>query len=187
MSIVHTAFRLAYRHFLFAGVREEWSERTGVGKTYDAKLSVQEMIDVASCDQLTQMHSIVDIDSTTTGGLRFEVGDKVEANLGKEGYLEGTIKAVNVDGAAYKVQLNDGSAVLAKKDTDKWIRAAKGLKRSNYRFNVGDRVEANMGKEGYLAGTIKEVNSQGAAYKIRLADGSAVLAKKDTDDFVRRA
>jgi hypothetical protein len=55
------------------------------------------MVQEASCKQLKQM-----LDATTTSiettGPRFKIHDSVEANMGKEGYVAGTIKDVKVTG-----------------------------------------------------------------------------------------
>merc|ERR1712232_1205251 len=55
--------------------------------------------------------------------LRFKVGDKVMANVGK--FTNGTVLAQWDDGNAYRVRLDDGTEVWAPIDIDAYIRPAK--------------------------------------------------------------
>ena len=64
------------------------------------------------------------------GGLRFDIGSKVECNLGPEQWIEGTVVAHDYieDGwdkpAPYQVQLKDGTLIFAPIDEDWVIRAS---------------------------------------------------------------
>jgi len=60
-----------------------------------------------------------------TNGLRFKVGDKVQANIGA--YTNGTIKALWDDGNAYRIELDDDEKtnVYAPVDVDTYVRARK--------------------------------------------------------------
>ena len=62
--------------------------------------------------------------------LRFEVGDKVQANIGR--YVDGRIIATWDDGNAYRIELEDGSGtnVYAPIDVDSYVRAPQSLKRT---------------------------------------------------------
>jgi hypothetical protein len=99
-----------------------------------------------------------------------------------------------------RVVLDDGSEVLAAVDKDSWVRPASTKSPgSPLRFRISDSVEAYLGpKEGFVAGIVVARNVVGqerfckacpggiAAYRIKLGDGSQVLAARDTNTFVRK-
>jgi hypothetical protein len=60
-----------------------------------------------------------------TEELRFKVGDKVQANVGK--FVNGTIKKLWDNGNAYRIELEDGKKtnVYAPVDVDIYVKALK--------------------------------------------------------------
>ena len=57
-----------------------------------------------------------------TKPLRYEIGTKVEANVGT--FREGTILKQWDDGNAYRIKLSDGTEVWAPIDIDVYVRKA---------------------------------------------------------------
>jgi len=156
------------------------------------------------------------------GRLRFEPGARVQCNVGRD--PSGSVKwscgtVLSSYELPYKVALDEAGRVNAPQDHDGLIRSAPdddagppagadlALWRP-YRFKPGDRVAANCGSEGFLAGTVLERNiladlqpgeERGpacppgkklrAAYAVRL-DGPqerVVLAPMDVERVVRAA
>ena len=114
--------------------------------------------------------------------LRFPVGTRVECNMGRH-FASGTVTAHWDDGKPYRVKLEvDGMDVFAPKDDDRFIRKAEI--QADLRFDVGTRVEANMGKE-YLPGTVVAQWDTGNAYRVRLDGRNDIWAPLDDDRWVR--
>jgi len=60
-----------------------------------------------------------------TDPLRFQIGDKVDCNMGKDIWQEGTVIKLWDDGNAYRVKLLDGMEVWAAIDEDSFITKAE--------------------------------------------------------------
>ena len=160
-------------HYARARVLAHWDE----GHAYRVHL----------LDEGTDVWAPVDIDQyirEADPALRFPIGTRVECNMGRQ-FVTGTVIAHWDEGNPYRVKLEaDGMDVCAPKDDDRFIRKA-GIQ-TNLRFDVGTRVEANMGKE-YRPGTVIAQWDTGNAYRVRL-DGigrNDIWAPVDDDRWVR--
>jgi hypothetical protein len=120
--------------------------------------------------------------------LRFKMGQRVKANCGDKGWVEGTVIDLWEDGSdgakvPYVIRLQGaGNVVCAPKDHDNFV--VKG----DPRFKAGDDVMANY-NGGYKRGKVVEVkeNKTFNAYGIKIVegDGGSCEAPEDLNQFVR--
>lgn len=138
-----------------------------------------------------------------TTGLRFSRGDRVECNLGREGFVRGTV--VSAFSLPYRITLDNGANCSAPADMDQLIRAVEadnddgtpdGVQLRLWkplRFEIGDDVLCNMGPKGWIAGKVtdrmvtKEDWPEGriAPYEV-IAAGLTIHVPADTEQFVRK-
>ena len=188
---VHMVFNGAYGDDWTEG-EERVSKLVFIGKNLDADQLRAEFVACLATPEL---------EAKRLAALRFQIGDEVQCLLGPEQAETPTWKQGKVvsrmyreEGLAgvapYRVQLDDGTFVIAPLDMDMCIRTP-------LRFEIGDLVECNLGGEqGWSKGKVvdqmyREVDwdaDQVAPYQVELlSDGALIFAPADDDSCIRKA
>jgi len=153
--------------------------------------------------------------------LRFGIGQRVECYMGERGWMQSIVAdqwkflPVMNKNVPYEISLDNGEVAHIVEDTDAYCRRiAPGLqdqmqhnrqpqkptepiqadlKQQHLRFDVGKRVECNMGSRGWKLGIVMQrwhyvdhLNRQ-VPYQVRLDGGEMIFAMEDTDANCRDA